>query len=232
MCYWHSPPDNSKRILVVAATSAEVEPLVAKLCAASASDAGIRRYTYRNHDVDDLTTGIGMGSTASWCSDALARTKYDVGLNLGVCGSFDRALEPGSVVHVVADRIAELGAEDHDAFLTIHELQLVGEDEFPFTHGELVNTHPPANHVLNSLPRVNGITVNTVHGNARSIAIIAERFRPRVESMEGAAFMYACLIHRVPFAQVRAVSNVVEPRNRGAWRLDDAIRKLGETAVS
>ena len=25
--------------------------------------------------------------------------------------------------------------------------------------------------------------------------------------MEGAAFMYACLIHQVPFAQVRAVSN-------------------------
>ena len=28
--------------------------------------------------------------------------------------------------------------------------------------------------------------------------------------MEGAAFMYACLIQDVPFAQVRAVSNMVE----------------------
>ena len=37
--------------------------------------------------------------------------------------------------------------------------------------------------------------------------------------MEGAAFMYACLIAGVPFAQVRAVSNRVERRNRAAWDL-------------
>jgi futalosine hydrolase len=49
--------------------------------------------------------------------------------------------------------------------------------------------------------------------------------------MEGAAFMYACLIHGLPFAQVRAVSNAVEPRNRVAWKLADAIRNLGETAI-
>jgi futalosine hydrolase len=55
--------------------------------------------------------------------------------------------------------------------------------------------------------------------------------RPLVESMEGAAFMYACLIHDVPFAQVRAVSNVVERRNRATWKMDEAIRNLGVAAV-
>jgi futalosine hydrolase len=49
--------------------------------------------------------------------------------------------------------------------------------------------------------------------------------------MEGAAFMYACLISGVPFAQVRAVSNIVERRNRAAWRMDEAIRALGAAAV-
>jgi futalosine hydrolase len=42
--------------------------------------------------------------------------------------------------------------------------------------------------------------------------------------------MYACLIHGVPFAQVRAVSNFVERRNRDAWKLDLAIRELGSAA--
>jgi len=53
-----------------------------------------------------------------------------------------------------------------------------------------------------------------------------------VESMEGAAFMYACMVHQVPFAQVRAVSNMVERRNRGSWKMADAIRALGRTAVN
>jgi hypothetical protein len=36
----------------------------------------------------------------------------------------------------------------------------------------------------------------------------------------------------VAFAQVRAVSNVVERRNRDAWKLADAIGVLGVTALS
>ena len=38
--------------------------------------------------------------------------------------------------------------------------------------------------------------------------------------------MYACLIQGSPFAQVRAVSNFVERRNRGAWKIGEADRRL------
>jgi futalosine hydrolase len=129
-------------------------------------------------------------------------------------------------VHVVSDHLVELGAEDGDSFLTIQQMKLLGDDEFPFTGGRLVNTALPPLSALNSLPQVHGVTVNTVHGNDASIARVTERFKPDVESMEGAAFMYACLIHGVPFAQVRAVSNVVERRNRAAWKLNEAIAEL------
>ena len=67
-----------------------------------------------------------------------------------------------------------------------------------------------------------------MHGNDRSIAAVVERFKPQVESMEGAAFMCACLINGVAFAQVRAVSNVVERRNLAAWRMSEAIDSLAE----
>jgi futalosine hydrolase len=160
----------------------------------------------------------------------LARDHYDLALNLGVCGSFDRTLEPGAVVHVVSDCLAELGAEDGDTFLSIQQLHLLDESEPPFHNGRLINQSPPANATLLGLRSVDGITVNTVHGNERSIACVTRRFAPHVESMEGAAFMYGCLIHELPFAQVRAVSNIVERRNREAWKLPEAIRGLAETA--
>jgi futalosine hydrolase len=163
-----------------------------------------------------------MVATAAWCSRALTRTPYDLALNLGVCGSFDPALEPGRVVHVVFDRFAELGAEDGDVFLPIEQLGLPGDYE-------CLNQTTPANAALATLPRVRGITVNTVHGNERSIAEIVRRFSPQVESMEGAAFMYACTIAGVVHAQVRAVSNVVERRNRAAWKLSEAVESLART---
>jgi futalosine hydrolase len=219
------------RILIVAATDAELAPIVAHMDhlrqgggrppKSSAIADGMRSVAA---EIEYLTTGVGMVATAAWCSRRLAEQRYDFALNVGVCGSFDAALVPGTVVHVIADRIAELGAEDDDAFLAFADLTLPGESEF-------VNPTPSMNPALAALPAVRGITVNTVHGNARSIAAVVRRFNPQVESMEGAAFMSACLIHQVPFAQLRAVSNVVEKRNRAAWKLAEAIENLARAAI-
>jgi futalosine hydrolase len=211
------------RILIVAATSPEVDPIAAGLRRVADRGPRLEGYAHGVHAVDILTTGIGMVATAAWCSRVLALAPYDLALNLGVCGSFDPALDPGCVVHVVSDRIAELGAEDGEVFLAIEQLGLPGEYE-------CLNQAPPANAALAMLPRVRGITVNTVHGNEGSIAETVRRFSPQVESMEGAAFMYACGIAGVAHAQVRAVSNVVERRNRAAWKLSEAVESLRRTA--
>jgi futalosine hydrolase len=87
-----------------------------------------------------------------------------------------------------------------------------------------------ANTALARLPGVSGITVNTVHGQARSIEEVVRRFAPQVESMEGAAFMAACAASGVPFAEIRGVSNMVEPRNRAAWRLEEGIAAAARAA--
>jgi futalosine hydrolase len=218
------------RVLVVAATEAELSPLVAGLRRVSAVGPRITRYQAASHDIDVLISGVGMVATATWCSRVLSAERFDVALNLGVCGSFRPEIFPGAVVHVVSDRLPELGAEDGDAFLTIQDMKLLGDDEFPFTGGRLVNASPPVLGPLASMRAVNGITVNTVHGDDESIARVTKRFSPDVESMEGAAFMYACLIQGVPFAQVRAVSNMAERRNRAAWKLTEAITNLGTVA--
>jgi futalosine hydrolase len=171
-----------------------------------------------------MPTGVGMIATAAETARALARSPYDVALNFGVCGSFERSLVAGTVVHVVEDHVPELGAEDGEAFLTLQDLALPGVDT-------MRNAAPPSSAPLAALPRVRAITVNTVHGNARTIEAVMRRLSPQVESMEGAAFMHACLISGVPFAQVRSVSNVVERRNRAAWDMAGAIRGIGAAAL-
>ena len=219
------------RILVVTATPFEIQPLVSKM--RHVSDTGLRTaaYRFRDHDVEVLTSGVGMVATSAWCSRACAAEHYDLALNFGLCGSFTPSLTPGAVVHVTADRFSELGAEDGDGFLSIHQLNLLGEDDFPFETGMLVNAAPPPLEPLAELQSVAGITVNTVHGNERTIGAVRARYQPEVESMEGAAFMYSCLVAGVPFAQVRAVSNAVERRNRSAWKVEAAIAALGAVAV-
>jgi futalosine hydrolase len=119
------------RILLVAATAAEINPVTAGLRREGDRGPKTTRYVGGGHDIDVLVSGVGMVATATWCAHALCRDRYDVALNLGVCGSFDRSLTPGSVAHVVSDRLAELGAEDDETFLSIHEMHLLDENEPP-----------------------------------------------------------------------------------------------------
>src|SRR5262245_38153126 len=217
-------------MLIVAATAAEIDPLLAALKQRSGAEGRLRAYAHGTHDIDVLATGVGMVATAAWSSRELAMRRYDLALNLGVCGSFDPAIPAGAVVHVISEELPEMGAEADDRFLTLHDLQLLARDDFPFRDGRLMNAEPPDIAALQELPRVRGITINTVHGNDRSIAAVRQRCDPQVETMEGAAFMYACLVGGIPFAEVRAVSNVVEKRNRASWKLGEAIDNLSLAA--
>jgi len=65
-----------------------------------------------------------------------------------------------------------------------------------------------------------------VHGNNSSIQETFVKFHPDIETMEGAAFFYVCAMERVPCLQLRAISNRVERRNRGAWKIDLALANL------
>jgi futalosine hydrolase len=211
------------RILVVAATAMEVAPLVAGLGAARSLESRVTRVARGSRDIDILTTGVGMVAASAWTSKTLGERRYDVALNVGVCGSFDPAFGPTSVLNVVVDRMSELGAEDGDSFL---QLDALLDDALAGPAAACVHARPFDNAALGALPSVSGITVNTVHGSERSIADVVSRFRPQVESMEGAGFMFACTIHDLRFAQVRAVSNMVERRNRSAWKVREAIDAL------
>ncbi len=219
------------RVLVVAATRAEVAPLIAQFSSPIAHNR-VLSGQYGPHTIDVLLTGVGMVATAVWATRALAIGGYDVALNLGVCGSFTASLPSPRAVHVTSDVMSELGVEDGPVFLSLHAIGLLPTDEFPWTAGRLVNTEPPPLPGLAGLPAVSGITVNTVHGHEASIAAVTARHAPDVESMEGAAFMYACFVAGVPFAQVRTVSNRVERRNREAWDLKGAVDELGRVALT
>jgi len=217
------------RVLLVAATRPEVAPLLSTLVL-PVERGRIISGMLGAHNVDILLTGVGMVATSVWCSRILAEEHYDAALNLGICGSFNPAHPPPTVVHVTRDMFPEVGAEDGDHFLPVTELGLLDPNAFPFTNGRIENSEPALFPTLSELPAVSGITVNTAHGNDSSIAAVVSRCAPDVESMEGAAFMYACRVAGIPFAQVRAVSNRVERRNRPAWDLVGAVRQLARVS--
>jgi futalosine hydrolase len=78
------------------------------------------------------------------------------------------------------------------------------------------------------LPKVAGITVQTVSGRKETNKERFRIFSPEVESMEGAAFFYVCLMEGIPFIEIRAISNYVGERDKSKWEIPFALKNLSE----
>ncbi|MFN4253732.1 MAG: futalosine hydrolase [Saprospiraceae bacterium] len=178
-----------------------------------------------------LVTGVGIPATMWSLADLFARWKPDLAVNAGVAGSFSPDFPLGSVVNVVSERWGDLGVEERDgAFTDVFELGLTEPSAPPYLNGILQN---PAAGQSGFLPKAQGLTVQKVHGSQASIDLILKKYPDaQVESMEGAAFFFACLRAGVPFLEIRAISNRVEPRNRAGWDLPGAIGGLNEVLVT
>jgi futalosine hydrolase len=203
------------KTLVVAATLAEVKGIYEHFeCPPAAF--------MQSPAFDILITGVGMTATAYALGKTLT-ADYQLVLNLGIAGSFDRNMILGTVVQIMEDEFSELGAQDRDSFLSLSALGF-GKT----TYERSFTTHHP---LLNTLPQVRGITVNQVHGNRAAIDAVVNRLHPATESMEGAAVFYACEQAALPCLQIRAISNYVEERNKESWKIGLAIKNLNQWAI-
>jgi futalosine hydrolase len=178
-------------------------------------------------EIDLLVGGVGSMSTAwsmtKWISE---NGKPALAINGGIAGSFNNAFPVGSVVMPVTDCFADAGIEDGDNFLTLHEAGLSDPGEFPFRNGMIVAENRFTEIFKEIIRPVKAITVNMATGSVGTRAKLVNKYDPDIETMEGAAFFYICARECIPFISVRAISNMVERRDRKKWNIPLAIDNL------
>lgn len=195
--------------LIVAATAAELEPLRSK---------GV--------NAEVLITGVGTVATAYHLTKKIRLKEYKLVIQAGLAGSFDTGNPLGEVVTVGSDRFSDRMIYEKGNFIPLHETNLMPGDDFPFWQGRLVN---PGN-LISSLPyrQVAGVTADSITDDPAAIELSRKHFAPDIESMEGAAFHYVCLMEDLPFLQIRAISNYIGERDKSKWKTDQAIGNLAE----
>ena len=216
------------RLLIVAATPFEIAPTLAWLDQ-NAERRGFFDYYYQDKIISTLVTGVGMMQTAFAIARYNRISEVSCAIQIGVAGSYQHNLFLGSVVQVTKDRYADLGVEEADgSFTDVFELGLMPDQPSLYENGWLQNTLD-----FNlDIPKVKGLTVNRVHGHEKSIHAIRQKYPADVETMETAAFMYACNQIDVAYLALRGISNYVEPRNREGWQLEQAITEVNKVFIS
>lgn len=170
-----------------------------------------------------LVTGIGMVNTALSLERALQQRRPDFIFLAGIAGSWKIEYPIGTVVQAGWEIMGELGASSPAGFLSLENLGFVN---FEAKGSSYFNVMENPTAPLPDMPVVRSLCVNRVHGELGEIEQTRSIWNPDIENMEGAAFFQVCLQHGLPFAEIRAISNRVEPRNRDNWDIPGALKAL------
>lgn len=206
--------------LIIAATAIEIAPLLEKYQSGKTKDLP---------EADILLTGIGLTSTTYSLMSYLKVRKPSWILQAGVGGCFNREVKLGSVFAVKQEAIADQSVIELGKLKTLFDLNLLPENRFPFKKGWLKNETEMMKKC--KLKKVKGVSVNEITTDKKKEGFYINTFNPTIESMEGAALHYVCIMEKIPFLQIRSVSNYIAERNKKKWDMQRSIKNLNEAVI-
>jgi futalosine hydrolase len=207
------PRTDRMNILLIAATAREIEPFFEYY-----------RTSKRSQDIDILITGIGLTTATYHLLKQITLKRPDLIIQAGVAGCFTKKIPLGTVVLVQKETIADQSVIELKKLKTLFDLELVPHDQFPFKKGWLENTNDLLN--KSKLKKVTAISVNEITTSKARVKFYKHAFKPEVESMEGAALHYTGLMEKVPFLQMRGISNYIAERDKKKWEMKKSIANL------
>jgi futalosine hydrolase len=208
-------------VLLVAATNFEIQPTINYLAE--------RDCIIGNNHFEVLITGIGSMSTTYWLTKSIAKHQPGLMIQAGIGGSYTADYPPGSMVLIKEEVTGDLGVEENNEFKDIFDMGLPQIAD-PYTGKFLENKHTQLLQQYN-LPLVRSVTINEITTRPARIEQLQQKYQPVVESMEGAAFHYVALVEKIPFIQLRTISNMVGERDKSKWKMKDALHLLNEQLI-
>lgn len=191
--------------------------------AVDAERDAVRRGLGPGHEV--LAGGVGPAAAAAAAGYAVATGGFDLILCAGIGGGFS-PVAVGEVAVASSAVFADLGVETADGFVPLAQI------------GGHIQAYPVSPALAVGLADRTGghvgtiVTVATVTGTAATAAHLVAAYPDAVaEGMEGAGVAAAAARAGVPFAEIRAVSNLVGPRDREKWRIAEALEVLARAVA-
>ncbi|MDD4216674.1 MAG: hypothetical protein PHZ24_04985 [Bacteroidales bacterium] len=206
-------------LLLISATKHEADIII--------KDLGMKQikpslYSSSTHKTDLLLTGIGIPATLfSMFTDVDIR-KYDLLINIGVAGSFNKNAKIGDILNVSSDSFGDIGINSKNGFLSVFKTEFNDKFKNLINNGQILNTSDfPA--FFHALPKCKGVSVNLPEAMLYP--------QTDVETMEGAAFMLVCKHYKKVFIQIRGISNIIGYTQRKDWDMNTPIKNYSEYII-
>lgn len=171
-----------------------------------------------NADISVQTIGLGPAQAAAATALLLSKGNYRGVVSAGIAGAFAGRAEIGDTVVATRAIAADLGAQSPRGWLPVVSLGFGGVSSISADASITANIDGRRGAVL---------TLATVTGTQETAEELSGRYPDaHAEAMEGFGVATAAKLCGVPFAEIRTISNIVGPRDKDGWRLQDAFAAL------
>jgi futalosine hydrolase len=185
--------------------------------------------------LDVVQSGVGKANAAGAVARFTDSARHRAVISLGIAGALP-APAPLSLLDVVVGRsswFADEGIATASGFRSMSDAGFPPRDDLPgdaiAADAALLDDASRWAQVIDAIA-----TVSTCSGTDELAAEVARRYGPRpqamAEAMEGAAAGLIAWRLRIPFLEVRVISNTTGDRARQRWDIPGALRVLGEVA--
>jgi futalosine hydrolase len=173
------------------------------------------------------SAGMGKVNSAISITAVLENFSVDAVINFGVGGAYPGSgLTTGDIAAASREIYGDEGVIDSRGW---HSLKKIGIPLLEHGSQKYFNKFPAgAKHALPlrwkkrvDLKIKSGafVTVSSSTGSMKRAKELEKRFGAICENMEGAACAHACALYRVPFHEIRGISNIVGVRDKRRWNL-------------
>lgn len=179
-------------------------------------------------------SGIGLANAAHSSAMLIERFSPDVLINFGIAGACpDGGLSIGDIAVASSESYADSGVSDGGGFdlIGIPILTIKGKKVFniiPLGSGLLKKAKKALPHAVTG----GFITVASASASARRARGLCDKYGAICENMEGAAIAHVCAIHKIPFLQIRGISNIAGVRDKKKWDIKTASENAQEAVTA
>ncbi len=213
-------------LLLVTATALEAEPLKEALNWEACDFPLGELYRAPSQPVYLAHFGLAKVNTAAGLALASEYLKPAAVLQFGIGGAYSSSGLSIPMLAVATQEVhLDTGIRTEEGWQGVEALG------FPMV-GEHYNIFPTDLELTQAIAEITGArpcsfgASETVTGSFEEADILQARFGVSLESMEGAAAAQVCCALKTPFAELRAVSNIVGERDKAVWEIPAAVEKV------
>jgi len=184
-------------------------------------------------DIVLMNTGIGKVNAAHAASCILERFPVNSLFNFGVAGAYAGAgLTNGDIAIASKEILGDEGVIDSRGWksLTTIGIPLVQHgkkqyfNEFPMENRLFKKAlkSTAAHSAQQKISHGPFVTLSAASGSRARAGELEKRFKGICENMEGAAIAQVCALYKMPFLEIRGVSNIAGVRDKRTWALKTA----------